>query len=288
MAPGSSFSITVAGIELEVECPLTPAELGITRRLGPFLAKPEQPAVRRRVRWEEAAAEPLPHGALIYNPGAVWRLYRAGRDLEVALEYPTEPRAILQTNDTWSDFTLIEHRNGPHWQSVLRSGATELLVRAGVLAAGGLVLHASGLDVGGRGIVFVGHSGAGKSTQVALWRDQRDTVPLSDDRIAVRIEDGRARSYGTPWGGTLEIARNGSAPLSALVLVEHAPDNELQRLSVADAAPLILARAFLPYWDRGLMGLALGNLQGILERTPVYRLRCRPEPAVVPLVRAIL
>jgi hypothetical protein len=104
----------------------------------------------------------------------------------------------------------------------------------------------------------------------------------------VRVEGDSPRCYGTPWGGASEIARNHAAPLAALIVLEQAAENSMELLAPAAAAPLILARAFLPYWDRDLMYLALTNLGEILSRVPVYRLRCRPERQVVDLVRSVL
>jgi len=84
------------------------------------------------------------------------------------------------------------------------------------------------------------------------------------------------------------IIGNHSAPLSALILLEQAPQNDIKRLSPSAAAPLLLACAFLPYWDGALMQRAMANLNKLLECVPVYLLRCRPEPAVVSLVRSVL
>ena len=36
------------------------------------------------------------------------------------------------------------------------------------------------------------------------------------------------------------------------------------------------------------MQRAMANLNAILAHVPVYRLRCRPEMAVIPLVRSVL
>ena len=128
----------------------------------------------------------------------------------------------------------------------------------------------------------------GKSTQLGLWNHVPGVTAMNDDRIAVRPNANDAICYGTPWGGTAEIASNHQAPLSALILLEQASENKIQRLSPSTAAPLLLARAFLPYWDRSLMQRAFENLNVLLAHVPVYLLRCRPEPAVVSLVRSVL
>jgi len=60
---------------------------------------------------------------------------------------------------------------------------------------GGLLMHAAGLLVAGQVHLFIGHSGSGKSTAVAL---SPHAVALGDDLILLRSEEAGWRAYGTP------------------------------------------------------------------------------------------
>ena len=290
--------IHIAEILIELTSPLSAAELGIEEILGPFLANDaEKKLARVSLRWKESIFLPDSPGDLIYNPSSTLRIYRAGQDFCAVIIYRGSSsegqtqsvlQATLHANAAWNNLTLIEHRSGPHWQSLLNIGAGELILRTAILFTGGLVFHASGLDDNGKGIVFIGHSGAGKSTQLKLWSGEPGVIAMNDDRIAVRAEAGHAMCYGTPWSGTSDIARNHSAPLNVLIVIEQAKENSIERLTPAVAAPLLAARAFLPYWDGSLMRTALNNLNVILNQVPVYRLRSRPEPDVISIVRSVL
>ena len=288
-----NIPISIANILIELTSPLSAAELGIEKRLGPFFGFLENPLARVALGWAESASAPVPQGDLIFDPGSIWKMYRAGQDYYAALTYHSEDQAaqtqsVLRANPAWDNLTLTEQRVGASWQSLLNLGAGELILRTAILFTGGLVFHSSGLDDNGKGIVFVGHSEAGKSTQVGLWSQEPGVIAMNDDRIAVRVEAGGPMCYGTPWGGTADIARNHAAPLKALIVLEQAPENAIQPLAPAVAASLLTARAFLPSWDQSLMMRAMANLNTILARVPVYRLRCRPESAVIPLVRSVL
>jgi hypothetical protein len=293
MASPHRISIGIGDLLIELSSPLSAAELGINDRLGGFFGAPEKPLARVALRWEESFGPPTPCGDLVYDPGSIWKMYRSGQDCCAALTYrseglATQTQGVLCANPSWDNLTLTEQRVGADWQSLLNVGAGELLFRTAILFTDGLVFHASGLDDNGKGIVFIGHAGAGKSTQLGQWSDEPGVIAMNDDRIAVRVEAGGPRCYGTPWGGTSNIARNHAAPLAALVLIEQAPENAIEPVLPAAAASLLAARAFLPYWDPALMLRALANLNAILARVPVYRLRCRPERATVPLVRSVL
>jgi hypothetical protein len=97
--------------------------------------------------------------------------------------------------------------------------ASALMLRTTILFTGGLVFHASAVNDNGHGIVFVGHAGAGKSTQRGLWSNRPGVIAMNDDRIAVRVEARGPTCYGTPWGGTADMARNHAAPLAAGIMV---------------------------------------------------------------------
>lgn len=285
--------IGIGGLLIELFSPLSAAELGIEERLEGFFGAPEKSLGRVALRWEESLRPPLPCGELVYDPGSIWKMYRAGEDCCAALTYESDglaaqAQSVLCANAGWDNLTLTEQRIGKRWQSLLNIGAGELLFRTAILFTDGLVFHASGLDDNGKGVVFIGHAGAGKSTQLSQWSDEPGVIAMNDDRIAVRVEAGGPRCYGTPWGGTSNIARNHDVPLAAMVVIEQAPENAIEPIPPAAAASLLAARAFLPYWDPALMLRALANLNAILARVPVYRLRCRPERETVPLVRSVL
>ena len=57
---------------------------------------------------------------------------------------------------------------------------------------GCLPLHASGIEIGGQGVLFIGESGAGKSTTAAAFYTRGHHV-LTDDLGAVSVVDGRVR-----------------------------------------------------------------------------------------------
>ncbi len=297
MSAAHSIPITIADTLIDLASPLSADELGITQRLGPFFGRPDNPLAHVALRWQESIEPPIPSGDVIYDAGVVWRMHRAtvpgvGEVYEAALHHQSDSRsalvkAVLRANPSWDDLTLTERRSGPSWGSLLAISAGELILRAAIVLTGGLMFHASGLDDNGQGVLFLGHSGAGKSTQAGLWRQEPGVLVMNEDRMAVRADEQGARCYGTPWGGTAGHVLNHAAPLAGIVVIEQGPENGIEPILPAAAASLLTARAYLPYWDPALMRRALGNVNAMLSKVPVYRLRCRPEPAVIPLVRSL-
>ena len=101
---------------------------------------------------------------------------------------------------------------------------------------GTLLLHASVTRYEGRGNLFFGVSGTGKSTHSRLWHE---FVPgsdlMNDDNPIIRYEGGRFLVYGSPWSGKTLCYRNVVAPVNALVRLEQFPENRISRLEPLQA-----------------------------------------------------
>jgi len=106
---------------------------------------------------------------------------------------------------------------------------------------GGLLMHASSVrSRDGRGFVFMGRSGAGKSTIAEILDGQADI--LTDEISLLRFDqrEGKAVVHGTPFWGTLAKGRNLSAPAAAAFRLTKAPETRLNRLSANEAVSALM------------------------------------------------
>ena len=149
----------------------------------------------------------------------------------------------------------------------------------------GIEVHALGLaDEDGRGYLFLGHSGAGKSTTARLWQ-QRGVRLLSDDRIILRKQNERIFMYGTPWHGDAGVALPDCAPLSAMFFLEQAPADELVPLSQSKAAAELFARAFVPQYLKSGIQFSLDFADQVTCSVPNSVFRFAPTPGAVEVIR---
>ncbi len=150
----------------------------------------------------------------------------------------------------------------------------------------GVELHALGLaDRDGSGYLFLGHSGAGKSTTARLWMRQPGVRMLSDDRIILRQLDGKYWMYGTPWHGDAGISSPERAPLSAIFFLEHAPVHQLLPVSQSQAAAELFARAFLPHYAKLSIEFTLRFLDQLTRSVPCSIFRFAPTEDAVEAIR---
>jgi hypothetical protein len=155
------------------------------------------------------------------------------------------------------------------------------------LAGGkGVEVHALGLvDNAGNGHLFLGHSGAGKSTSARLWQRQPGVHILSDDRIILRRDGGQVWMHGTPWHGDAGIASPHGALLSHIYILEQAPSNELVSMPRSAATAEIFARSFVPRHSAEALDFTLQFIEQLSQELPCDVFRFLPQQSAVEVIR---
>jgi hypothetical protein len=133
----------------------------------------------------------------LFDSGCTWRLYEgeAGFQFDFhASAFGEQPYKRLVTSGDFCRATL--QMNSRLLQSALSASPLgypldELLIMHRLTQEKAIELHGCGIvRANGTGNLFVGHSGAGKSTTTRLWTEREDVEVLSDDRIIVRRDEG--------------------------------------------------------------------------------------------------
>ncbi len=95
---------------------------------------------------------------------------------------------------------------------------------------GTMLVHSSALIYDGGAYLFSADSGVGKSFHTRLWLQAFGGAVhiMNDDKPVVRLYDGKAVAYGTPFDGGSGIALNESFPLRAIVFIERGEQNSVR------------------------------------------------------------
>lgn len=141
------------------------------------------------------------------------------------------------------------------------------------LHRGGLPLHAALAEIGGRGVILAGKSGAGKST--CCRRLEPPWRSLGDDLVlVVRDEAGRFLAHPLPtWSAVREGARgrswnlNRAIPLGGLFFLEQAEEDGLEPLGGA-AATLRIRQSALQVL--GSLGPCIATERDLHANTTVF------------------
>lgn len=242
------------------------------------------------VEWaEQICAWP---GESVFDSGAVWNLFRSDGDFIFDFSSPTisrHPYKRLRVDPSFRTANLtLSHEALERHRSIysLEYPADELLF------TNYLAHHGLGIEVHGCGVVdaetgghlFLGHSGAGKSTTARIWETFRTSEILSDDRIILRLHDGELWMYGTPWHGEAAFASPGKAKLNRIHILWHGIQNRFTSLPQARAVGEVFARSFPPFHSPVGVERTIEFIRRVLEVVRCFEFEFRPDGSSVEAV----
>lgn len=300
--------------------------MGPNRPTSIYLSGAAQPRSRIQV---EITPEPPPpvHTGLLFDSEGAWTMESEGEDgyrLCFRSLGGAGAEGCVRSNADTSAVTihLSLRRARPHTEDEGRHKLQvvsdpvgypldQILLMNHLASRSGVIVHAAGLDLQGRGLVFAGASRAGKSTLSRLLaRAGLADDLLSDDRIILReaadadAEAGRGAvadetsavegdprrdspaflAYGTPWPGDARIARNASAPLSALLFLVKASSDRIVPIEPGEALRRLMPVISCPWYDEFRFPDVLDTCGRVVEDVPSYILESRGSPEVVELL----
>ncbi len=137
----------------------------------------------------------------------------------------------------------------------------------------GLMLHSSCVEYKGKAYLFSAPSGTGKSTHTHLWLKYLDGCRIiNDDKPAIRIIDGVAYAFGTPWSGKTDENINEGVPIGGVCFLGRG-ENKIKRVPGIAALKPFMDQTVRPR-DKELMNNMLETLNIILSKVPIYQMTC--------------
>jgi serine kinase of HPr protein (carbohydrate metabolism regulator) len=157
------------------------------------------------------------------------------------------------------------------------SSAIRAACEAGMTMRDGMPLHAALVEKDGYGVVFLGPSGMGKSTQAKLWVEHPGADFIIGDRPGLRRIDSQWIGFGMPWDGKDGIRQQKQVPIRALISLEQAPENSIRRLTKQEAMMVLLNQVMMPMWDDTAMALLTPLMGQLATEIPFYHLKNLPN-----------
>ncbi|MCG2703537.1 MAG: hypothetical protein L6366_04095 [Candidatus Omnitrophica bacterium] len=236
-------------------------------------------------------------GKEIFNSESNWSLYRHNTGWVFsfrAVVTGPEPYAVAVINEDFSRGDI--YVRGPDALEFTSGGLPLLnpleypvdeVLMLHLLARGrGVLFHSCGIDFRGKGILFIGVSGTGKSTTANIWGADKDATVLSDDRIIVRRPGRRFLMYGTPWHGDSRHCAQAEVPLEKVFFLKHAPENYIIPLNDINAVSRLLVCSFPTFWDKKGMEFTLDFCAEFVRHRPCFELGFLPDESVLDFVKS--
>ena len=205
-------------------------------------------------------------------------LFKAGEDWWVEMA-PTGKMAQIAQFHTDRDFRSGKLRvSDPKYTRFAIDNAAMLLYAFRTACLGTLEMHSSVVKYMGKAYMFLAPSGTGKSTHSRMWLENLEDVELlNDDNPIVRIEDGVAVCYGSPWSGKTPCYRNISAPIGAMVQISRAKENKAEKLDLFQSYAIIHSSTS---GLRAIREMADGlheSVATLAQEVPIFKMNCLPD-----------
>jgi hypothetical protein len=241
-----------------------------------------------RARWTDAPADG--GGRMLFDSGGAWQLCQSNGDFLFTFRSSTGPPFPYKTARFNPSFTIGDVELYRHYFDQHPSAAAyplqyplDELVMIHLLSQGkGVEIHGCGLlDSAGRAYLFVGQSGAGKSTMARLWTNQADVSLLSDERVVLRTDRDPIAVYGTPWQGDAQLASPQSGKLAAVFFLNRGATHAVVQTRGSQAAARLFSCAFLPFHSAEAVDRTMTAVEQVTSATPCFDLWFAPEPTVI-------
>ncbi len=187
---------------------------------------------------------------------------------------------------------MLENRQAQlHYRGAASFGQLEYFLRIACALlshhTGGLLVHAAGLQMGGAVYLFIGQSGSGKSTVVAL---SQDAVALGDDLILLRPMPDGWQAYGTPFWNLdakgADVRRSArSGPVTGIYKLVQDANVYLEALSLPVAVAELVANCPVVNGIAADLPELVGRCRALARAIPPVALHFRRDPGFWQLIR---
>lgn len=205
--------------------------------------------------------------------------------------YKYHSRFFLKTTFPYSSTKykgiLVFYLTQMYWDLWLTGGVTEadpmeypldaLILYYLTIIFGDIMIHASGINNAGKGYLFSGVSGKGKTTLAKLWF-KTGAMVINDDRLILRKRGARYIMHNIPVYTDDEPRES---TVSKIFIIDHHPENRISMLTGAAAVSQVMANCIQQNWDREIIARLLGSVSIMCSLVPVSQLFFRPDRRII-------
>ena len=213
-------------------------------------------------------------------PSAKFEVYRqdSGAYQILTINEYGHPCAFMQSDDEYKSFSITTRGN----ESDKTFGFNNTLMVIFTMCTAKhhtLLMHSATIENSGKGYMFLGASGQGKSTHSNKWVEYiKGSTLINDDNPVIRIApDGTPTVYGSPWSGKRPIYMNVHYPIGGIAAIEQDKKNWIRKESIPTAFGIMLCSCSTLKFDKEIHIAICSTITKVLERIAVHTLYCRPD-----------
>jgi MoaA/NifB/PqqE/SkfB family radical SAM enzyme len=292
----------IAGITLQVDSDLPIDDRTFHEKFKAFRVEgPGEDTVTIRHHFELPSLTGKDLGLEMYRKPP-WAIYRQNGSfiylgISPRADDPTLHR-VATVNRDHTRARIYNDREEPWRKGALHSltmfPSDQILIARLLADRQGFYLHSAGAILDGAGVLFVGHSEAGKSTTTRLLMEagaagNMQVEILCDDRNIVRRGDDGWRVFGTWSHGDVPVVSGKDAPLRAICFIEKGNENTLTPLTDRkEIRRRLLACVIRPFVTADWWNKTLDLVERMSGETPCHVMRLDRSGEIVGKLRMCL
>lgn len=206
--------------------------------------------------------------------------YHVSKCYEQVFRYKSE---VFLANNEMSECTILSCRDMANFMILLNHIFYANAIRQNIVQ-----FHSSLVQWQNHGIMFIGPSGIGKTTQAELWQRYQNADIINGDLVFIQKKEEEFLGWGSPWHGSSPYCLNQSVPVNAIIVLKQGAENKIRKLNGLEMVSEVGKNLFYPKWvDKG-MEMALDILDQLLQRIPVYELTNKADEDSVLMVKQVV
>ncbi len=290
----NSFNLNIAGYNIRFES--TDTELVPSERFLGFVCSDNHPDVLIRVH--SGSFKISPDAKMVFNAPYVeevnglklkkndefWSVYKLRDDIFIRTIFPhtgENRAAVLKFSPAEKEWELWPG-NVVKETDPMEYPLDGLILYYLTVFSGDIMIHASGVSHAGRGYLFSGVSGKGKSTMAKLW-DAYGAKVIHDDRLILRKGSNGFYMFNTP---VYKNEKPAKSKLDKIFIIEHGPENKMVPVTGAEYVSLIMANCIQHNWDQAIISGLLDPVSAMSSSIPAAKLYFRPDSSIIDFIQA--
>jgi len=248
--------------------------------------------IEHRFGWKEDTIDTLDNDNFYIN--AAWKIIK--KDNQIIYKwinpYPP-PNYILRKVVADKEHTRIIIYNDNYLENKYLEGnlsslsmfpTDQVLIGAHLGYKQGCIIHSLGINMDESGILFIGHSDAGKSTMASIV--QRNAEILCDDRNIIRKTSNGYQLYGTWSHGDVKDISPNSCRLKAIFFLEKSSINAIEPITDKKTfVTKLIACLIRPISTSDWWNNSLDLLTDLSKSVPAYNLKFNKDPEIINLIK---
>jgi len=218
-------------------------------------------------------------GVRINRSPEFWSVWRDGEELFIKVSFnenAEHKNAILKFSLDSNEWDLWIEGSGKS-ADPLEYPLDGLILYYLTVLNGDILIHASGINNGGKGYIFSGVSGKGKTTLAKLW-DKAGAKVIHDDRLIIKADGDNYNMHNTP---VYDDDEPRVSTLNSLYIIEHGTGNRSLRVHGARAVSLVMANCIQHNWNSSTIAGLLRSVSAMCSTMPVFKLEFIPDKSVI-------